>query len=583
MQRRWGLLALLVAVSLGVGVVLWGGVKTPPARARDLDELMATMTLEQKVGQMVMAGFPGYTVGSEATQLIRQHHVGGVILFARNVRDEAQVASLNRSLQQLAQGSGAKIPLFIATDQEGGIVARLRNDTVVMPGGMALGAAGSPELAYEAGRSTARQLLAVGVNMNFAPVVDVNNNPANPVIGIRSIGEDPQLVAELGAAFIRGQQAEGVISTAKHFPGHGDTDTDSHIALPRVDHPRERLDQVELVPFRAAIEAGVDSIMTAHVTFPSVDPTPGLPATLSHRTLTGLLREELGHEGLIVTDAMEMQAITANFGIAEAAVRAVEAGADMVLVAWPSDWYDAVRVIQALLAAARSGRISEERIDASVERILRLKFDRGLFDAEPPSAAEVAERVGRPEDQALALEIARAAVTVVKDSQGAIPLEPQQIGRVLVVTPQLSDLTQAEERGTSRSTLGNVVRQRVPAAQEMVISTNPNATERTQVLAAARSVDTIIIGTYRANQNQALLVNDLRRLGKRLIVVALREPYDLLRFPEVPTYVTTYGYLPVHMEALGDVLFGDVPAKGRLPVSLPGLFDLGHGLTAEEE
>src|SRR5690606_667232 len=256
--------------------------------------------------------------------------VGGVILFARNIRDPVQVANLTRSLQQLAQSSGARIPLFIATDQEGGIVARLRSPAAVMPGAMALGAASSPELAYEAGRSTARQLLAVGINMNFAPVVDVNNNPANPVIGVRSFGEDPELVAELGAAFIRGQQEEGVISTAKHFPGHGDTDTDSHIALPRADHPRVRLDQVELVPFRAAIAAGVDAIMTAHVTFPSIDPTPGLPATLSHRVLTGLLREELGHEGLIVTDAMEMQAITANFGIAEAAVRAVEAVGDMV-------------------------------------------------------------------------------------------------------------------------------------------------------------------------------------------------------------------------------------------------------------
>lgn len=583
MQRRWGLLALLVAVSLGVGVVLWGGGQTPPASARDLDELLASMTLEQKVGQMVMAGFPGYAVGSEAIQLIRQHHVGGVILFARNIRDPLQVASLTQSLQQLAQENSARIPLFIAADQEGGIVARLRSGTAVMPGAMALGAAGSPDLAYEAGRSTAKQLLAVGINMNFAPVVDVNNNPANPVIGIRSFGEDPERVAELGAAFIRGQQGEGVISTAKHFPGHGDTDTDSHIALPRVDHPRERLDQVELVPFRAAIESGVDAIMTAHVTFPAVDPTPGLPATLSHRTLTGLLREELGHEGLIVTDAMEMQAITANFGIAEAAVRAVEAGADIVLVAWPNDWYDAVRVIQALLAAARSGRISQERIDASVERILRLKFKRGLFDFKPLDVAEVPDHVGRPEDHALAREIARSAVTVVKDEQGIIPLEPKQIGTVLVVIPQLSDLTQAEERGTSRSTLGEVVRQRVPAAQEIVIGTNPSVNDRTRVLTAARSVDTVIIGTYRANQNQALLVNDLRRLGKRLIVVALREPYDLLRFPDVPTYVMSYGYLPIHMEALGDVLFGDAPAKGRLPVSLPGLFDLGHGLTAEGE
>ena len=322
----------------------------------DIDELLATMSLEQKVGQMVMAGFPGYSAGSEATQLIRQHHVGGVILFARNIRDPVQVANLTRSLQQLAQSSGARIPLFIATDQEGGIVARLRSPAAVMPGAMALGAAGSPELAYEAGRSTARQLLAVGINMNFAPVVDVNNNPPIPSSASGPSAKTPsswrswaRRSSEVSKKRASSPRRSISRATATPIPT-------PHIALPRVDHPRERLDQVELVPFRAAIAAGVDAIMTAHVTFPSIDPTPGLPATLSHRALTGLLREELGHEGLIVTDAMEMQAITANFGIAEAAVRAVEAGADMVLVAWPADWYDAVRVTQALVAAARSGR-----------------------------------------------------------------------------------------------------------------------------------------------------------------------------------------------------------------------------------
>lgn len=577
---RLGLIVFVI-VSVCVGT-LWWGLRSTPVHAVELSELMASMSLEEKVGQMVMAGFPGYRVGTEATQLVRTHHLGGVILFGRNVQDPYQVADLTRSLQQLATGSGTGVPLFVAVDQEGGTVVRLRNGVTVMPGAMALGASGSEELAFAAGSVTARELLAVGVNMNFAPVVDVNNNPANPVIGVRSFGEDPTLVARLGAAFAQGQQSEGLIATAKHFPGHGDTDTDSHIALPTVDHDRQRLDSVELLPFHAAIDAGIDAIMSAHITFPAVDPTPGLPATLSHRVLTGLLREEMGFGGLIVTDAMEMQAITSNFGIQEAAVRAVEAGADIVLVGWPSDWYDAVRVVQGLLQAARSGRLTQERIDDSVERILRLKIERGLFASTPNARAVIAERIGQLQNQAVALQIAREAVTIVKDQLGAIPHEMKQTGSVLVVTPELNDLTQAEERGTARSTLGNVIKERVPATTEIVVSTSPSTNERVQVLTAARDVDTIIIGTYRANNAQAALVDDLNRLGKKLIVVALREPYDLTRLPSVPIYVATYGYLPVNMQALGEVLFGEVPAKGRLPVTIPGLYPRGHGITEEE-
>lgn len=577
---RLGSGAVLVCLA---AAVLVAAVSLQTARAVEVEELLAKMTLEQKVGQMVMAGFPGAAVGPEVTQLIRQHAVGGVILFARNVQNPYQVADLTRALQQMARSSGAGVPLFIAADQEGGIVVRIRDGVTVFPGAMALGATGSEEYAYQAGRVTGRELKALGINMNFAPVLDVNNNAANPVIGVRSFGEDPAAVARLGTAFIRGLQAEGVAATAKHFPGHGDTDTDSHIALPTVPHERARLDQVELVPFRAAIEAGVDAIMTAHVTFPAVDPTPGMPATLSHRVLTGLLREELGFKGLIVTDAMEMQAITSNFGIVEAAVRAVEAGADMVLVAWPADWYDAVRVIQGLVQAARSGRISEERINASVRRILEYKKARGLFEAAPYDRSAIAASIGRPEDRALALQMAADAVTVVKDDQGILPLDPSALGKVLVISPQLTELTQAEERGASLTTLGNVIGKRVPNVTELVIGTNPNTNQRVQAVTAARQADTVIIGTYRANAAQAALVDDLRRMGKRLIVVALREPYDLLRFPNVPTYVATYGYLPLHMEALAQVLFGERPAKGRLPVSLPSLFPLGHGIHLGEE
>lgn len=328
------------------------------------------LTLEQKVGQLLMCGFHSQHADEQITRLIRDYHVGGVIYFRRNVESVDQLTRLSAELQEMAAEAGA-LPLMISVDQEGGMVARIDQEGMTqVPGNMALGATGNAEYTLECAQILGRELKNIGIDMNLAPVVDVNNNPLNPVIGVRSYGEHAESVAAHGVAAITGYQSQGIAATAKHFPGHGDTAVDSHLGMVTVPHDRNRLEQMELLPFRKAIEAGVDAIMTAHVMFPSIEPEP-IPATLSHKVLTGLLREEMGFEGIIITDCLEMHAISKPYGVAEAAIRAVEAGADLILVSHTLQ--DQVAALEAIVEAVRTGRISEEVIHQAVERIMTWK------------------------------------------------------------------------------------------------------------------------------------------------------------------------------------------------------------------
>lgn len=595
------LLFVPVVVILAIGFALYAArmyrsAATPPAPtpakesadnepangtspAAYVDSLMRRMSVEEKVGQLFMVGFPGQIMGYEVRTLVEDYHVGGVILFGRNVDSPAQVAYLTNQLQQAAATNGARIPLLIAADQEGGMVNRLGPKATIFPGQMALGATGSVELARRQGEITGQELRAVGINVNFAPVVDVNNNPRNPVIGIRSLGEDPQAVSRLASAYIEGLQSTGVMATAKHFPGHGDTSVDSHAGLPVVDHPRERLDKVELAPFRAAIDAGVRAIMTAHIVFPAIDSTPGLPATLSAKVLTGLLREEMGFSGLIFTDALEMGAIDKTYGTEEAAVMALRAGANMMLVAWPADWYDAVRTIKRVVEAVQKGEVKQEQVDAAVRRVLLAKYDLGLFEKNQVDQSKVNEIVGRAENRQVGLEAARRSVTVVRNSEKLLPLKNGYTGRVLVIGPQETTLTGVEELGGASSTLGKAVRSGAKNVTEYLYPVR--TFDPASAIAQARQADTIIVGTYRATQyrSQVDMVNQLLKLGKPVIVVALREPYDIMEFPQVKTYVTTYGTTTVAMTALGDILFGRVKPTGKLPVSIPGVAQAGTGVT----
>jgi len=519
------------------------------------------MTLEQKIGAMLAYGWAGEGetgVNAHAQEIVEQMQVGGVALLGRNVSDDLrQTAETLNELQSISRE-----PLFVIGDQEGGMVARFVDGVTVFPSNMALGATGTPHFAYKAAAATAREMAAIGANYNFAPCVDVNNNPDNPIIGTRSYGESAEKVAGLATWAIKGYQDNGVIACAKHFPGHGDTAVDTHLALPSVPYPRERLDEVELKPFKAAITAGVASIMTTHIMFPAIDPER--PSTLSRKIITGLLREELEFEGVVVTDCMEMKAIADNFGTPEAAVMAIEAGVDLVLVCHTLSVQREAR--EAIIKAVRDGRISESRLDHSVARIRALKERYSLGSRRRVDPAALASILRRPEHLALQKTIAERSVTLVRGEEGIIPLKLTPEERVLVIGlhPTVEPLYEAvkeyhENAGLMRIEGGD--------AEDALES----------ALEAAAHADALIVPTcpkepWRAPVNQELqtrLVKSLAGLGGRLIVVAVREPYDLRQFPEVRTYICTYGYRGGSLEAAAELIFGKIEPRGTLPVTIP--------------
>ncbi len=535
---------------------------------------LAAWSLRQKLGQMVMCGFDGTVPSESILRLIRDYRVGGVIYFRRNIGTAAEVAELSRSLQEANNALG-ELPLWIAVDQEGGMVARIDRDAAVVPGNMALGAAGKSELAYEAARISGVELRQMGINLNFAPCVDVNNNPANPVVGVRSFGEDPELVAALGAAAVQGFQEAGVSACAKHFPGHGDTSADSHHELPLVPHSRERLEQVELPPFRSAMEAGVDVVMTAHVRFPAWEPS-GVAATLSPAILSGLLREELGFDGVVVTDCLEMNAISQTVGVGRGAVLAVAAGADMVLVSHREDRQ--VEALEALYGAALSGELPMERIDEAVARIVRAKLRReeAWFEAKTKGVGTI----GCKEHVAWVEETAERCVTLVRAEPGALPLRGDV--PTLVIWPEVRQSTEVDEVIPQEFTLGRALAPYVADVCEMVIGTEPTAAEQAAVLAAARGGRLqIVAGVYNAAfaLGQASLVQALAALpGATVTAVALRNPYDLLAMPQVHAYAAFYENRPPMLLAAAKVLAGRVPPQGRLPVSLSAEYPAGWGM-----
>jgi beta-N-acetylhexosaminidase len=355
----------------------------------------------RRVGQRFLVGFEGLTASADVKALIREFGVGGVVLFARNVAGPEQVADLVRELQSVARDAGHERPLLVAVDQEGGRVARLKEPWTVWPPMRALGRAGSEETARKVAEALAQELLACGIRYDFAPCVDVDTNPRNPVIGDRSFGDDPDLVGRLGAAMIRGFQENGVVACAKHFPGHGDTDVDSHLDLPSVEHSRGRLDDVELRPFRRAIEAGVATVMASHLLVREID--DALPATLSPTLVKGLLREELGFSGVVVTDALEMKALAKHWTPGQVAVLAAKAGCDLLA---PCSGHDAqVEGMESLIRALEAGEIPFKEAEASDARVRALK-DRFLAGYRDPDPKEARQAAGRGEHRALAETIA---------------------------------------------------------------------------------------------------------------------------------------------------------------------------------
>jgi beta-N-acetylhexosaminidase len=582
-RRTWAaLLAGLIAVAAAVAP----GASADRDRGGDrLQRMVDRMSLEEKVGQMFMT----YAYGTRADQadprnraeygvdsfeqLIERYHLGGLIYFvwSDNVKDPRQIAGLSNGIQRAATTSGARVPALIATDQEQGLVARIGEPATQFPGNMALGAARDPALARTAAAITGEELRAMGVNQNFAPVADVNVNPENPVIGVRSFSSNPDLVSALTEAQVRGYEGERVAATAKHFPGHGDTNEDSHTGLPVIDHTREELDTIDLPPFARAIGAGIESIMTAHIVVPALDDS-GRPATLSRPILTDLLRGEMGFDGVIVTDALDMQGVREMFGDARVPVEAIKAGADLMLM--PPDLDLAYRSV---LEAVRSGEISEGRIDRSVYRILRLKERLGLFEQPLVNEGDVAEVVGSRRHLEVADQVTDRTITLVENEAGTLPLEPGGGQSALVTGWGV----------TTTATVGSEVRSRGLATEVVETGAAPSDARIAEARAAAERNDLVIALTNNASGSpaQQKLIAELVATGKPVIVAAVRNPYDIAHLSTVDTYLATYSYTRVSLRALVRTLFGEVDPTGRLPVDIPAAGDpgtvpypFGHGL-----
>src|SRR5579884_747882 len=435
------------------------------------------LTLEEQIGQLFMVGFRGTTPSPEILDMISRYHVGGVILFSRNVQDTQQVLELTGSLQEAARAAGHRFPLLIAIDQENGAVQRLGRGATQFSGNMALGAIGSEQIAHDIAFATGRELRALGLNMNLAPVVDVNNNPANPVIGVRSFGEDPQQVARLACAQIRGYQDAGVATCLKHFPGHGDTATDSHLAMPTVPYEMERLESLELVPFRSGIAAGTDCVMTAHIYFPALMGTTNLPATLSPAVIRRLLREQLGFQGVILTDCLEMNAVSETVGVGRGAVLAKQAGNDLILI---SHRYDRqLAGIEALKASVQAGEIAPEAIQEAAGRVLALKRRLGEREQRQSAAPTLAD-VGSAAHRQLSDQIYARSTTLVRNEQNLLPLRLEPDQRLLFVYPHRDAWTQVEDKGYPEAFLVESLRLRHAHTDVIVLSekTTPADYER---------------------------------------------------------------------------------------------------------
>ena len=522
-----------------------------------------------------MLSFAGLEPSAEVLDLLSRQHVGGLTIYrARNVESPAQVRALTAALQRAAAASGQP-PLLIAADQEGGTLLALAG-TTPFPGNLALGAAGSPELARRTGRALGLELAAMGINIDYAPVCDLALNPANPVVGPRSFGEAPERVAELSAAMVAGLQSAGVAATPKHFPGHGDTAGDSHFGTPVSLHDERRLREVDLLPFQAAIAAGAKLMMTAHVALPALNDGIELPTTLSPALVRGLLRHDLGFDGVIITDALDMQAISQGSGLVIDTIAALAAGVDMLLLNVAGAEQRAVYA--GLLQATRRTLLSAEENLASAQRILDLKR---WVSTQPQPELDV---VDCAEHRALAAEIAACALTLVRDEAQRLPLRLAPGARMAVIVPHPADLTPADTSSYVEPALAQALPRYHPNVDEFVIALDPSASEVEALCQKLNDYDIVVAATINATlyPGQAALVNELLARRLPVIAVALRMPYDLITYPSAPTYLCTYSILEPSLQALAAALWGDATCPGHLPVSIPGLYPLGHGLEIAE-
>jgi len=572
-----------IAVALATAVPCYSQVKLTPEQQSWVDQTLAHMTLEEKIGQVIFPVTSGVftNIGSDGFQKIKdniqKYHVGGYHIEGYSGGNPISGAYLVGRMQQLAQ-----VPLLITADFEGGVGYEFAGATR-FPRGMAIGATGKVQYAYDAAAFTAREAKAMGVNVNFYPVVDVNNNPQNPIINIRSFGEDPTSVGDFAQAYVKGTQENGILATAKHFPGHGDTSVDSHLELPVINFDRARLNLIELPPFEAAIKAGVDSVLTAHIYLPQFEKTPGLPASLSPAITTKLLRHDLGFQGLVFTDALVMHAISASFGPDQAAVRAIEAGADVALE--PADVPGAFGALQKAVA---KGDLKVERLDQSVRRLLSAKAWEGFnvqHGQRGPDLNQVDTLVGTRAAEHKSDEIMEHALTLVKDERHAIPLRIDPGDEVLLLN--FTDSDNSDFSSSPGRTFRAEFMKRHPRtlfAQVGPMITR-NEADLIRQLAGVTPVVvvscSIRIASYRGSlglsEPQQDLLRSIAHHDGPFVFALFGSPYLLNYIPELPSYALAFEFYPGAEAAMVRALFGEIPFQGKLPVTV-GTFPVGFNL-----
>ncbi len=591
-NRRFHALALPVAGVLaltGVGVATAASAPRVSADAQAeaaASQVLRGLTLEQKVGQLFVTWVNGKSADEvnpknqtdfgvdTPAQVVRKYHLGGVIYFNNDSRDNfddpVQVAKLSNGLQKAAITSGAHIPLQVAADQEGGTVTRMGAPATEFPNAMAISAGRDTGRATKAATILGQELRAVGINQDFAPDSDVNSNPVNPVIGVRSFAGQPGLAGDFVTAEVGGFQ-KSVAATAKHFPGHGAAPTDSHTGLPRIDSTEDQWRATDVPPFKAAIKAGVDSIMTAHIQFPSLDPSLE-PATLSKPIVTGKLRNELHYNGVVITDSLEMQGVRELHTDAEIPVLALKAGVDQLLMPVHLDV-----AINSVLNAVRTGDIPIQRIDQSVLRVLKLKFKSGMLFAPFVDPNRVMKTVGTPANLATAQDIADRGITAVANDAGLLPLK-QKPATALVTG----------WGATTTATLAQKLTAHGTAATAYQTGQAPTDAQIAQSVANAKNADLVVVLTNNIGgfPLQTKLLNALQATGKPVVAVAAQIPYDAGYPSAVQTWLATYGYIGPTLEALAKVILGETKPVGKLPVDIPAGADVhtvkypfGHGLT----
>ena len=576
-MKRHPWILLLLLLPLGCAGSLGSRDKVAKG-SKWVEKQLATLTVEQKVGQiMAIAYHPRFYNEADPhfrrmMALVREYHLGGATFYRG---DPYAVARCIERLQ-----SAAEIPLLMMADVEWGVTMRINEGTPFLQN-MAVGATGSEDYAYEQGRITAEEARAFGIHVAYAPTLDVNSNPDNIIVNTRAYGEQPELAGRLGAAFIRGLQAHGIYATIKHFPGHGDTNVDSHLDLPVITASQARVRSVELPPFQAGIDAGAKMVMVSHLTYSAFPQMEGRPATLDPYFIQEVLKKEMGFQGMVVTDAMDMGGVVRNYWSGEAAVMAINAGIDMVLV--PPDFEETHRFV---VQAVKDGRIAPSRLDDALRKVLETKYHFGLTETPKIDYAEIERVMASPEHLAKAEEIASAAMTLVRDQQNVFPIHAEQVDRALVVA--ITDEVAGPDFGRP---LFREVQRRIPHVRTAIVDARTSGEEMRAIIGQADSAQAVIAGVFvkwGSHKGSVTLADTTTRVLSEffecetpLAVVSFGSPYVLRQIPNAPSYLCAYSTNDLAVRAAGRAIFGEIPLSARLPVSIPGHADIGDGLTRE--